>query len=195
MVLNVPNTNIDLHPGDIIRIGRFSEINYEVQYGWYTWGGNRPVCGWSLRDLSTGDVKPLQLIDLTDMYMITHGPESTTDPNSPARYSSGTVYKRSQLLYLTYGELYQATRDFIACDEYSSEQRNFDTDVEDGNIVRIARNQIVFDTFFDFPAIGEEETVYVDESAARMYLWDPSTTTYVSLSDDIEDYKEIQSIL
>lgn len=195
MVLNVPNTNIDLHPGDIIRIGRFSNVDLEVQYGWYTWGGNRPVCGWSLRNLATGDVKPIQSIDLIDMYLITHGPESTTDPNSPARYSSGTSYKRSQLLYLTFGELWQATRDFIACDEYSSEQRNFDTDAEDGNIVRIARNQLVFSTYLEFPAIGEVETVYVDESEPMMYLWNPDTGVYDKLSDDIEDYKQIQSIL
>ena len=132
MVLNVPDTNIELHPGDIIRIGRFSEINYEVQYGWYTWGGNRPVCGWSLRDISTGDVKPLQNIDLTDMYMISHAPTPASESVVVQEYATSCVYTAGQLVRVTDGSgvaVYIAADSFVASD--------IETDVRDGNLYQI----------------------------------------------------------
>lgn len=69
--LHVPNSDIWLHPGHRIRIGRFSSITWVVSYGWYTWGGNRPVCGWYLVNVDkVSELKPLQLPDLEDVYMI-----------------------------------------------------------------------------------------------------------------------------
>lgn len=41
-----------------------------MSYGWYTWGGNRPVCGWYLTNIESSDIKPLQLTDLDDIYVI-----------------------------------------------------------------------------------------------------------------------------
>lgn len=73
--LPVPNTELVLHDGDIIRIGRFSNEEWIVQYGWYSWGGNRPVCGWSMRSNLTDVVKPIQDIDLIDVYCVTQGGE------------------------------------------------------------------------------------------------------------------------
>lgn len=77
----IPNTNIELHEGDVIRIGRFSMIEWVVQYGWYKWGGNRPVYGWSLRNKATDDVKPMQDIDLIDVYFVSYanGTSSESD--------------------------------------------------------------------------------------------------------------------
>lgn len=132
MVLNVPNTNIDLHPGDIIRIGRFSEVDYEVQYGWYTWGGNRPVCGWSLRDISTGDVKPLQSIDLTDVYMISHAPTPSSESVIVQEYTPLCTYTTGQLVRVTDPSgvsVYIAARSFVASD--------ISDDVQNGNIFQI----------------------------------------------------------
>ena len=70
--LTIPNTGIELHEGDVIRIGRFLMTEWIVQYGWYKWGGNRPVCGWSLRSKITDDVKPLQDTDLVDVYFVSY---------------------------------------------------------------------------------------------------------------------------
>lgn len=70
--LTIPNTGIELHEGDVIRIGRFLMTEWIVQYGWYKWSGNRPVCGWSLRSKRTDDVKPLQDIDLVDVYFVSY---------------------------------------------------------------------------------------------------------------------------
>lgn len=70
--ITIPNTQIELHEDDVIRLGRFSMIEWIVQYGWYKWGGNRAVCGWSLRNRCTDDVKPLQDIDLVDVYFVSY---------------------------------------------------------------------------------------------------------------------------
>lgn len=70
-ILVIPNTGDTLRPMDKVKLGRFSRIMWLVQFGWYTWGGNRPVCGWYLTDCDNAlKVKPLQLNDLDDIYII-----------------------------------------------------------------------------------------------------------------------------
>lgn len=80
MCLTVPDSEVCLKPGYKIRLGRFESDIWIVSYGWYTWGGNRPVCGWYLTrcEMSTSNctieqnqcIKPLQLTDLYDIYMV-----------------------------------------------------------------------------------------------------------------------------
>ena len=43
--IECPEHNLILYAGSIVRLGRFESIEWLVSYGWYTWGGNRPVCG------------------------------------------------------------------------------------------------------------------------------------------------------
>jgi len=69
--LEVPGTNIYLTPGCTVKLGRFETATWLVQFGWYSFGGNRPVCGWYLTKDNGLTVKPLQLPDLDDIYMIT----------------------------------------------------------------------------------------------------------------------------
>lgn len=69
--IDIPNTTQCLRPGYRVKLGRFQSDVWRVSYGWYTWGGNRPVCGWYL--INTEDsrtVKPLQLPDLDDIYLV-----------------------------------------------------------------------------------------------------------------------------
>ena len=68
--LNIPNTKKIIKPGNIVKLGRFSGETWEVCYGWYEFGGNRPVCGWYLKKDGGLTVKPLQLPDLDDIYLI-----------------------------------------------------------------------------------------------------------------------------
>ena len=69
--LCIPGTNVYLYPGSRVQLGRFDEDVWMVQYGWYSWGGNRPVCGWYLTRIgSPYDLKPLQLTDLDDIYLV-----------------------------------------------------------------------------------------------------------------------------
>jgi len=68
--LSIPNSTCCLRPGQVVRLGRFSTDSWTVGYGWYSFAGNRPVCGWYLTHSNGIDVKPLQLPDLDDIYFI-----------------------------------------------------------------------------------------------------------------------------
>lgn len=70
MELIIPEYDITLTPGTAIRIGRLSHEIWIVQYGWYAWGGNRPVCGWYLQGDLTKAIKPLQYTDVEDIYIV-----------------------------------------------------------------------------------------------------------------------------
>lgn len=68
--LNIPNTREYLYAGDIVRLGRFSSKEWKVNFGWYSFGGNRSVCGWYLESDEGLTIKPIQLPDLDDIYVI-----------------------------------------------------------------------------------------------------------------------------
>lgn len=70
MQLVVPEFDITLSEGDLVRLGRFNTETWYVHYGWYAWGNNRPVCGWYLSNSLTQGIKPLQYTDLEDIYLI-----------------------------------------------------------------------------------------------------------------------------
>lgn len=70
MELAIPEYNITVVPGSVIKIGRFNRESWVVGYGWYSWGGNRPVCGWYLTNELSKEVKPLYYTDLEDTYMV-----------------------------------------------------------------------------------------------------------------------------
>lgn len=69
--LYIPNSRDVIRPGDVIRLGRFAPDDWQVCFGWYEFGGNRPVCGWYLTKDKGLVVKPLQLPDLDDIYLVT----------------------------------------------------------------------------------------------------------------------------
>lgn len=70
--LPIPALGIELEVGNRIKLGRFCTAEWIVQYGWYSIGGDRPVCGWYLEDaLTAGTIKPLHLSDLDDINIIT----------------------------------------------------------------------------------------------------------------------------
>lgn len=74
LTIELPDRRI-IKPGDVVRLGRFDIIHWKVYYGWYSWGGNRPVCGWYLVDTDNPlRIKPLQLPDLDDIYLVKHVP-------------------------------------------------------------------------------------------------------------------------
>ena len=69
--LYIPNGDFYITVGNKIKLGRFDSDYWEVCFGWYSFGGNRPVCGWYLVKLPDKDiVKPIQLPDLSDIYLI-----------------------------------------------------------------------------------------------------------------------------
>lgn len=71
ITLEIERINLILHPGDIVKLSRFDYTRWRIQFGWYTWGGNRPMCGWYLIGADNPQlVKPLQLTDLEDIYLV-----------------------------------------------------------------------------------------------------------------------------
>ena len=70
--LPIPALGIELEVGNRIKLGRFCTAQWIVQYGWYSIGGDRPVCGMYLTDaLIAGNIKPHHLTDLDDINIIT----------------------------------------------------------------------------------------------------------------------------
>lgn len=69
MCLEIPEIRQTLRPGQYLRLHRFDTQTWCVQYGWFSFGGNRPWCGWYLQN-EKGEVKPLSLPDLYDIYII-----------------------------------------------------------------------------------------------------------------------------
>lgn len=71
LTLEIPEFRITLTEGCKIRLGRFSSTVWLVSHGWYSWGGNRPTCGWYLTNANdSSQVKPLQKPDLDDIYLV-----------------------------------------------------------------------------------------------------------------------------
>lgn len=68
--MQIPGCDYQIESGNIVKLGRFDGERWKVGYGWYSWGGNRPVCGWYLTNVISQTVKPLQFTDLEDIYVI-----------------------------------------------------------------------------------------------------------------------------
>lgn len=69
--LEIPNSHIRISQGSKIKLGRFEKVTWIVRYGWYSYGGNRPVCGWYLvNSQDPAELKPISLPDLTDIYFV-----------------------------------------------------------------------------------------------------------------------------
>ena len=69
--LPVPNLQISLHPGDIVKLQRFSSELWVVNYGWFSFGGNKPMNGWYLVSKTHNTrIKPINLSDLDDIYQV-----------------------------------------------------------------------------------------------------------------------------
>lgn len=78
MYLEIPNSTCQIPENSVVRLSRFNSEEWRLLHGWYTWGGNRPFCGWYVVSLTDPNrVKPIQLPDLYDIYMISSEPEVT----------------------------------------------------------------------------------------------------------------------
>lgn len=69
--LSLPNSKIILCPGNIVVLGRFSSIRWIVGFGWFSYEGNRKICGWYLSQVDNPEVvKPIQESDIYDIYIL-----------------------------------------------------------------------------------------------------------------------------
>ncbi len=71
--IQIPDCNCCIKPGLNVKLGRFQPVYWIVGYGWYSWGGNRPICGWYLIRCTDNIIKPLQRTDLDDIYVVEDG--------------------------------------------------------------------------------------------------------------------------
>lgn len=71
MSIELPEFKITLFEGSKVKLGRFDTTSWILSHGWYSWGGNRPVCGWFLTNVDDpAELKPLQKTDLDDIYLV-----------------------------------------------------------------------------------------------------------------------------
>lgn len=68
--INIPELGITLVPGSRIRLDRFETETWTLHHGWYSFDGNRAICGWYLTSSDGTITRSLQLIDLDDIYMV-----------------------------------------------------------------------------------------------------------------------------
>lgn len=69
--LDIPGTCYRLYPNNIVKLGRFDTELWVVLFGWYSYGGNREVCGWYLLNKKDPSIiKPLSKPDLADIVII-----------------------------------------------------------------------------------------------------------------------------
>lgn len=68
--LAVPGTCICLKPGCKLKIHRFDSDIWTVNFGWFSFDGNREICGWYMVRLSDAEIKPIFKCDLNDCYLI-----------------------------------------------------------------------------------------------------------------------------
>lgn len=65
------NEAICIYPGNVVILGRFSTIRWNVCYGWFSYEGNRRICGWYLSQVNYPSIiKPIQETDLYDIYKV-----------------------------------------------------------------------------------------------------------------------------
>ena len=122
--IECPEHNLILYAGSIVRLGRFESIEWLVSYGWYTWGGNRPVCGWYLVQCDApSNLKPLQGPDLDDIYVI-EAPPPPPPPPAPGPHIDEVEKDRYD-------------RAFITLYNYTDLETLMDNDLHDGKLVRI----------------------------------------------------------
>ena len=70
VILQIPEYSLTIHEGDTIQIGKFDHMKWVANFGWYSVNGNKPICGWYLRDAITQEVRSLQYTDLPDIYLV-----------------------------------------------------------------------------------------------------------------------------
>ena len=145
-VLECPDHKLVIVAGSIVRLGRFESTEWLVAYGWYTWGGNRPVCGWYLSQCDNpGTMKPLQATDLDDIYMVQAFdpyPCPPTPPGVPITEEEKALYDRA----------------FVTIDSYEDLPNLVTENLFDGKLVRVQHD------------INNEPAYYIWDSSQMSWL-------------------------
>ena len=69
--LTLRDKQVEIYPGNIVILNRFSSIRWKVEFGWFSYEGNRKICGWYLKQIDNPKIiKPVQETDLDDIYVV-----------------------------------------------------------------------------------------------------------------------------
>jgi len=136
----------------------------------------------------------------------------------PEHYEKNTNYVAGKLLWIEPGNLYQVTQDYTSSNE-STLEASLVKDVNDGNLVSIAiasssgdydtlynqvsqlssdvaslNERLTFSSMDAFPETGNENTLYIDKSTGKSYMWNDELQTYQRLDEEtLDDIDVIQS--
>lgn len=136
----------------------------------------------------------------------------------PEHYEKDTDYVAGKLLWIEPGNLYQVTQDYTSSNE-STLEASLVKDVNDGNLVSIAiasssgdyntlynqvsqlssdvaslNERLAFSSMDAFPETGNENTLYIDKSTGKSYMWNDELQTYQRLDEEtLDDIDVIQS--
>lgn len=143
--VNIPGTSINLYDGSVVQISRFGTTKWILHEGWYTYESNT-YNGWYFNAVPSQDVIPLDESDLSTIVVISNPvPICPTPPTPPTplpyrcveKYYTGVNYYTGQIVYNTFGTLYQCVKNFTSSWEQSTTEGNFQNDITQGNIIKI----------------------------------------------------------
>ena len=137
---------------------------------------------------------------------------------SVTEYEKGGDYPRGRIVYIEPGQLYQVDQDFTACDDPDKTiEEAFKYDIQQGYLKAVTDSEVgdleerittleekiidaeeveFYDSIDNFPAVGEVNIIYVDNTSGRSYTWNPVASSYdVMNTNNIITGSIIQSAL
>lgn len=122
--IEIPGSDTKLYPGYKIKLNRFDSDIWTVHYGWYDFSGNRPIMGWYLtNDSDSNSVKPIQKIDLYDIYVVdTSNKEDVDVETIQSDYAQSNPLEPS---YIKNRPFYEDTLDSIDTAFYDNTYEEF----------------------------------------------------------------------
>lgn len=151
--LKIPCSEQRLVDGSIVILDRFPNTKWIVHNGWYTYQNVR-YNGWYFSSIPSRTILPCSDRDLRHLVVISgsdcgcdckpepgpHPPEPkppVDDCHNPQKYYGGIHYPAGALVYLEYGDIYQATCNFRSSWNGASVADNLKTDIQSGYLVKV----------------------------------------------------------
>ena len=175
--LKIPCSEQRLVDGSVVILDRFPNTKWIVHNGWYTYQNVR-YNGWHFSSIPSRTILPCSDRDLCHLIVLSGGdcgcdcrpeppcphppqpgphpprPEPPIDDcYNPQRYYGGVHYPAGALIYLEYGDIYQATCSFRSSWNGASVADNLKTDIQSGYLVKVPNT--IADSKVDKTIAGE----------------------------------------
>lgn len=147
----IPESGEKITAGAVVQISEESDTKYVLLNGIYIYDGTQAT-GLFFSSIPDRITVPIDNVDLSKIVVISSGTggcpcpcEPSPNPPPPHRayncveeYVENIAYHTGQLIWLNYGEIYQAACDFISSKSESTVEANFSADIESGYLVPIS---------------------------------------------------------